>query len=58
MKNCSQCGRPVYKYEMTWPGVETDSEVCQDCWESNCDKEWWDMVLAIEDLNESMEFVI
>ena len=35
-----------------WPG-ENGAELCQMCWESQCDKSWWQMVTALAIFNES-----
>lgn len=45
MNKCSDCGR-VVDGEMTWPGEQT-GEICQECWESYCSREWWKAVNAI-----------
>ena len=42
---CGQCNRDT-SGEMTWPG-ENGTEVCQDCWEAECSRSWWEQVNAI-----------
>lgn len=37
---CSRCGTDLSLEDMTWPG-EGGGEVCQNCWEIECDEEWW-----------------
>lgn len=43
---CPICGEPNID---NWP-VEVDGEIenggCQNCWEAECDKLWWDTVGA------------
>ena len=42
--NCPTCQREIEPGEVTWPGDELDSpEICQDCWEFECDILWWKM---------------
>jgi hypothetical protein len=36
------CGKP----SDGWPDGN-GGELCQECWESVCDKSWWEAVLAI-----------
>ena len=32
-----------------WTG-EDGGELCQDCWEVECDKSWWETVIALDKL--------
>jgi len=38
-----KCGNPI---DVGWPGNDNDT-ICQDCWESECDKSWWEMVRTL-----------
>ena len=40
-----KCGQP----HDGWTG-EDGSQLCQMCWESECDKSWWAMVKILEEL--------
>jgi hypothetical protein len=44
---CHECNRDT-SGEMTWPG-EAGHEICQECWEAECSRSWWEMV---EQLNK------
>lgn len=35
---CLLCPRP----HDGWPSDEPERMLCQDCWEAECDKSWWD----------------
>ena len=37
-----KCGEP----HDGWPG-EDGGQLCQMCWEAECDKSWWEMVRAL-----------
>jgi hypothetical protein len=39
--NC-KCGEP----HDGWPG-EGDGQLCQMCWEAECDESWWRMVMTL-----------
>jgi len=43
LKKCPKCGK---LNDDDWP-LEIDDEIvdggCQDCWEADCDKSWWEM---------------
>lgn len=45
---CPVCGTPNTD---NWP-VDVDGEIqdggCQECWEAECDREWWKCVAAIQ----------
>jgi hypothetical protein len=32
-----RCGQPL---DITWPGKD-GSDVCQECWEDQCNESWW-----------------
>ena len=49
VKTCP-CGEP----HDGWPG-ENGEELCQMCWESECDKSWWRMVNALNALYVASE---
>jgi hypothetical protein len=38
-----KCGEP----HDNWPGND-GGLLCQMCWESECDKSWWEMVIAFD----------
>jgi hypothetical protein len=42
---CAHCKRDTTD-ETTWPSLD-GGEICQECWEEECDKSWWEMVNAI-----------
>lgn len=48
MKACPLCGK---ENDDDWP-IEVNGEIkdggCQDCWEAQCDAEWWKMVITID----------
>lgn len=46
MGSCVSCNRDT-SGEMTWPG-EKDGEICQECWEAECSRSWWEMVIALD----------
>ncbi len=37
------CGETIGPDDLRWP-CEGDEEICQDCWEAYCDREWAAMV--------------
>lgn len=39
-----KCGKP----HDGWPGENGEDQLCQDCWERECDKSWWQMVKALD----------
>ena len=42
---CADCGKEPSD---GWPDANTkDGELCQMCWEAQCDKEWWEMYDAL-----------
>ena len=45
---CPKCGT---ENTDDWP-LEISGEIvdggCQNCWESECDRKWWDLVIAID----------
>lgn len=45
---CPQCGK---QNTDNWP-IEVEGEIkyggCQDCWEVQSDKAWWDAVCSLE----------
>lgn len=44
---CPRCG---IENSDNWP-IRVDGKIkdggCQDCWESECDRTWWNTVIAI-----------
>lgn len=36
-KECCLCGNP----HDDWPHDKTDGYLCSDCWEKQCDRNWW-----------------
>jgi len=42
---CANCKNEIPLYE-SWPGDNGD--ICQDCWEKECSKSWWEMVEAVQ----------
>ncbi len=43
---CTTCHEQLDPGDITWPG-KGDGHLCQDCWEIESDREWWEMVEAI-----------
>jgi hypothetical protein len=43
MNDKCKCGEP----HDNWPG-EGDGMLCQTCWESECDRAWWQAVIAVD----------
>ena len=45
---CPGCGRSNTD---DWP-LEIEGEIleggCQECWEADCDKSWWEMVVFLD----------
>jgi len=41
--NLCKCGNP----HDGWPGND-GGQLCQMCWEDECDKSWWEMVVAFD----------
>ena len=50
--NCPRCARPIEANETTWPSddMAETREICQDCWEKQCDREWWIYMNKIADV--------
>lgn len=48
--NLCTCG----KAHDGWPSKD-GSLLCQDCWEAECDKSWWQMVIAIDEYDSIQE---
>lgn len=48
-EKCEKCDNP----HDDWPGDE--GLLCQDCWESECDKEWWEAVTPLIPLMQPIE---
>ncbi len=42
-KKCKTCGQP----HDNWPAKD-GGDLCQMCWEAECDKSWWEMVIAFD----------
>ena len=44
MKNqkCKNCG------ETTKDSLAEELELCQDCWEDECDKDWWEEIKKLK----------
>jgi len=51
--NCPRCSRPIEANELTWPSAKGAGtyDICQDCWEDQCDREWW-LRLNLQDVLE------
>jgi hypothetical protein len=45
---CVRCNRDT-SGEMMWPD-KGDNDLCQECWEAECSRSWWQMVNAINAL--------
>jgi hypothetical protein len=43
---CHECERDTIG-ELTWPG-EGGHEICQDCWEAEGSRSWWQMVKRLD----------
>jgi hypothetical protein len=57
MKTCSSCNREMEATELTWPSVDGPGgpDLCQECWESQTDKMWWEMVNAMAEAGLTAE---
>lgn len=44
--HCGTCQRSTAG-EITWPG-ESGREICQDCWEAETSRSWWQLVNAMQ----------
>ena len=53
MTACHTCKRPTND-ETVWLG-EAGRDICQDCWEAECDRSWWAMVNAVNDAIEAKQ---
>lgn len=38
--DCSDCGTQIPDPAERWPSA-TEGTVCQVCWETQCDRQWW-----------------
>lgn len=45
---CHNCHRDTDD-ENTWTG-EAGREICQECWEAECSRSWWEMAVALDRL--------
>jgi len=52
LKPCTTCGRTQSE---NWPGQNGD--VCQDCWEVECDRGWWAACRDLIPTGEPDEYV-
>ena len=54
MTTCPGCDRQIGAQETTWPSDDLSElrEICQDCWEKQCDKSWWEMVAQLPDMTQ------
>ena len=43
MSDKCKCGRA----HDDWPSNDGKGLICQDCWERQCDAEWWDAVTPL-----------
>ena len=44
-KTCADCGKEPSE---GWPDEDSkEGELCQMCWEAQCDKSWWQMYDAL-----------
>jgi len=48
MNKCPKCNRPN---EDNWPLDEGDGG-CEECWEAECSREWWEMIGRLEQVYE------
>ena len=49
---CPRCGRPTTS---DWPLVVDETIIeggCRECWEIQCEQEWWELVERINQLPE------
>jgi len=44
LRRCTNCGG---RLDEDWPDGE-GGFICQACWEAECDRTWWDAVVACE----------
>ena len=44
---CPRCKQKPEPYNYTWPGKDHE-EICQECWEQECDDAWWDYLEHLE----------
>jgi len=48
---CPRCGRPTTS---DWPLVVDETIIeggCRECWEIQCEQEWWELVDALSQLS-------
>ena len=43
---CSMCFKPFDEGD----SIGSHQGLCQDCWESACSAEWWETVVAMQEL--------
>jgi hypothetical protein len=41
---CAACGAYILDPAYLWPAETAGDVVCQECWERQCDKTWWEVV--------------
>jgi len=45
MTTSTQCNHPgCQKPHDNWPDGTPDGLLCQECWEAQCSREWWQML--------------
>lgn len=45
MNELCPCGKRPHD---DWPSKDGISNLCQMCWEAECSKSWWQMVVALQ----------
>jgi hypothetical protein len=47
MEHCARCSQP----HENWPADDHPvNQLCTDCWEAQCSKQWWGVVIALDEL--------
>ncbi len=44
---CTTCNAAIEAGDISWPGERRGDVLCQNCWELDCDRGWWEMVEVI-----------
>ncbi|BBO84495.1 hypothetical protein DSCO28_50610 [Desulfosarcina ovata subsp. sediminis] len=46
IKKCVRCGCEAASDELFWPSDAGADDLCQSCWEKECDELWWGTLAA------------
>jgi hypothetical protein len=52
--SCSACSELIPDPAERWPDNATGT-VCQECWEAQCSREWWELVRLVSDYAKQWE---